>query len=389
MNTKRIFPIGCLLGILLLGTQCRDVKTIDIQQQARYHITPLEYHIIDYSDVQNIIDTVKIINLEFTEEALMHNIVKILTLDNGDFIVTDKKKICHFSADGKHIRNYGMRGRGPQEHIALEDICINNADNTLLILDAMNKILFFSTESGKFIKAVSADWGKNGNTHRLDAIIPADNGGFFIASANTTLLKPGNEFYCITEFDSEGKKISEGLPTTDFVYMNSMTSQSYGNRYLIKPIDTGNIAYETEGSTIKPLCWIDFGDKNVEAGAAFMPDGEMLFSKLIETNSYKLPMSFAETPKHITFTTAGPKGKAYGYIYNKTSDNGYCIASPDHMTIPISFFCADRNYFYTALHVYSANGIEQHADPITRYITEQYGVLGENDNQRIIGVKFK
>lgn len=378
-----------LLTILLLFCQCRNVNNMEAGEQAKYRIAPLEYPFLKSDGVEAAIDAIKVIDLEFREEALMHNIVKILTLGNGDFIVTDKKKICHFDADGKFIRNYSMRGRGPQEYAVLQDICVDNAEKTLLILDAMNKILFFSTETGEFIKSKPADWGKGGAGIPLDAILPADKGGFFIVSANTTRRSPGDEFYCLTKFDSKSKMRSRELPTLDFVYMNGLTSQSYDGRYLIKPLDTRNIVYEVREGEVKPICAIDFGDKNVEEFAAFMPDGAMFFTKLIETNRYKIPQYFAESQSHISFIAAGPKGESYGYIYSKERNDGFCLASPDHKKLPVQFLAADREYLYMVMNKYSMAGLEEFADPLTLHLVTKFGPLNAGDNQRLIGIKFK
>ena len=38
---------------------------------------------------------------------------------------------------------------------------------------------------------------------------------------------------------------------------------------------------------------------------------------------------------------------------------------------------------------YTDEGLDLQADPLMRYIVEQYGLLKEDDNPRLIGVEFK
>lgn len=141
----------------------------------------LEYVPAAGADMTDIIQDVKVVEMK-TSLALGDIRNKLLLGAEGELFVKTESNVFCFSADGLLLRSFGRMGQGEDEYVALQDIALDRESGMLLVLDGMNRVLFFDAATGAFVRTVTLDW--RGESLRSDAIFPNEkSGGFYIFSA--------------------------------------------------------------------------------------------------------------------------------------------------------------------------------------------------------------
>lgn len=394
--SKYFYITICLSLFLVQCTQFNEVKihTVDEDEKkqlidSRSYIAPLSYVTLTEDKVEDIIKDIKVINLESSPDVELKYIRKTIMGSNGDFFIMDKRTVYHFSSEGNFIRKYGKRGIKNNQYYTLTDIAYNSRNGNLLILDGMNKVLFFDSNTGEFIKSLTPDWG--GDPLRLDGIAPDETtGGFYIFSAKLGNKDIQKNRYFIHQFNKKGKKVAEGLECEDFVMDISPVTQSYGNRYLVNPLGTETTVWEIAGKgKFSSLYGVDFEGQSVASKRVFSRNGSTIeIGDLVEADGYKIPVYFQDTRDFVSFQICGPHAESYVFIYSRHDNTGIRVSAPNNMTFPIKFCASDSKYLYTIFDKYTFEGMEEHADPITQYLMKKYGTLSEGENPRIIAIQF-
>lgn len=57
--------------------------------------------------------------------------------------------------------------------------------------------------------------------------------------------------------------------------------------------------------------------------------------------------------------------------------------------MPLIFLASDGEYMYGVMNKYTDEGLDQRADPLTKYIVSKTGFVDFEENPRIVGIKFK
>ncbi len=335
--------------------------------------------------IEDVIDDLKEVELKVPSD--MGNIGKVVLGPDGDIFIMGENAVHRFSQTGDYVSKIGRAGRNDDEYFSLQDIAINDISRTILVLDAMNRVLFFNYDSGEFVKSVKLDW--RGRNLRSDAIFPDENtGGFYIFSAK--LMKKEIELnpYCIHRFNEKGVKTAQGLPCNDFVLDMCPVTQGFGNRYLINPLGREKTIWETKYGQFNALYGVDFEKKSLESKQSYDADGELDIHNLTMSDSYKMVMNVTDTKDYVSFIACGPEAKSYGYIYSKANGKNICLTTPDGYVFPVKFQTSDDDYFYTVYDRKSTEGIDDRACPVSKYITDRYGVIPQGGNPLLVGVKF-
>jgi len=102
------------------------------------------------TDISEVAKEIRYIPLETSKTSLVGGIVRVL-YENGKVYIRDKTdSIKIFDNDGKFLRNFGRRGRGPQEYLFPGNIYIS-PHNCSLIINSTGGYVFKYDSTGKFI----------------------------------------------------------------------------------------------------------------------------------------------------------------------------------------------------------------------------------------------
>ena len=105
-------------------------KPVSVEQEI---ITPLSAgNAVD--DLLPYIDSVEVVPLETTGKALIGLVGKILLLPNGNVLIKSTASMFMFSPEGKFLFQIGKNGRGPEEYLTIDDVCLSQDARELWIL---------------------------------------------------------------------------------------------------------------------------------------------------------------------------------------------------------------------------------------------------------------
>ena len=127
-------------------------KPVSVEQEI---ITPLSAgNAVD--DLLPYIDSVEVVPLETTGKALIGLVGKILLLPNGNVLIKSTASMFMFSPEGKFLFQIGKNGRGPEEYLTIDDVCLSQDARELWILGGC-EIVKYSTETGRFIRKTTLE----------------------------------------------------------------------------------------------------------------------------------------------------------------------------------------------------------------------------------------
>lgn len=112
-----------------------------------------------YPKVENLIDSVKCIQLETNMECLLANIYKILA-NNGRFYIIDDRgeAIFIFRNNGEFLFKISNKGRGPKEYLKITDISFDPLTQKLIASDCFSKKIFVYNPNGILEKVIKVNF---------------------------------------------------------------------------------------------------------------------------------------------------------------------------------------------------------------------------------------
>lgn len=361
-----------------------------------YTITPLEQATMA-NEFSRYIDSLEVVRLEVTPESFITHIKKILLSKNKEIIVLNSTGILVFDHNGKFIRKIGNRGRGPEEYMALRDICLSNDYQYLLALDYTNQIITYNLQDGKFIKRTIPEMD-NLDERYLDfvEICPSGNNGFFLFCCNPPNISDfRQDFYCLIEFDKEGRFINKYLQRIDFIFPTHIITQSYKNEYIIRPLQGDNICYKIVDNKPEPFVTIDFKDKYIPQYYVHPKPGEGFpIQEYMHTNYYKLPIYIHNTSEYFYFGCCAPKAQETYFIFSLKEHKGLRWQSDPNEEDVFLFKAADSTFFYGVYNDYKDYSHQEQQmmkNTLKKYILEKTNIslINGEQNPAIIKIKFK
>lgn len=164
-------------------------------------------------------------------------------IGNDDTIyVSDGYGNCRvhaFSADGTHLRSWGVAGRGPGQFRLVHGICVG-ADGTLYVGDRQNDRVQHFTTTGQYL----GEWS---DVRCPDDIYPAADGHFLIAELGYQTSRPEGLGARVTVRTASGAIVSafgdEGDPCAagNLAATHGLTLDSTGDLYVAEVTFTARI----------------------------------------------------------------------------------------------------------------------------------------------------
>lgn len=96
--------------------------------------------------LSKVVEDVEFIPLETTEECLLDDYLKNITITTTDIIVYDYNRAYRFDRKGKFINAIGKRGQGPGEYVKCMETAVDTLKRIVYFLDQNARILKYSYE---------------------------------------------------------------------------------------------------------------------------------------------------------------------------------------------------------------------------------------------------
>ena len=356
-------------------------KPISVEQEI---ITPLSAgNAVD--DLLPYIDSVEVVPLETTGKALIGLVGKILLLPNGNVLIKSTASMFMFSPEGKFLFQIGKNGRGPEEYLTIDDVCLSQDARELWILGGC-EIVKYSTETGRFIRKTTLELPEICNGFDAIASGPGHS-AFLYYCPQMDENNFSEDFYCLYCYDEQGRILQKFLPRKDYGLNIALITQASDNRYILRPQDSDNICYYLSDSLPVPRVKIDFGKETIKN--RYSSD----LQTYLRSDYYKMPVYIYDTRDYFYFSYCGPEATDCYCIHSfKNSKTITWERKGDDADGMFMLGGADKDFFYGIYNDYRDwdEILLNRQDLLKRAIIQKTHLrIPEDSNPLLVKVKFK
>lgn len=356
-------------------------KPVSVEQEI---ITPLSAgNAVD--DLLPYIDSVEVVPLETTGKALIGLVGKILLLPNGNVLIKSTASMFMFSPEGKFLFQIGKNGRGPEEFLTIDDVCLSQDARELWILGGC-EIVKYSTETGRFIRKTTLELPEICNGFDAIASGPGHS-AFLYYCPQMDENNFSEDFYCLYRYDEQGRILQKFLPRKDYGLNIALITQTSDNRYILRPQDSDNICYYLSDSLPVPRVKIDFGKETIKN--RYSSD----LQTYLRSDYYKMPVYIYDTRDYFYFSYCGPEATDCYCIHSfKNSKTITWERKGDDADGMFMIGGADKDFFYGIYNDYRDwdEILLNRQDLLKRAIIQKTHLrIPEDSNPLLVKVKFK
>ena len=356
-------------------------KPVSVEQEI---ITPLSAgNAVD--DLLPYIDSVEVVPLETTGKALIGLVGKILLLPNGNVLIKSTASMFMFSPEGKFLFQIGKNGRGPEEYLTIDDVCLSQDARELWILGGC-EIVKYSTETGRFIRKTTLELPEICNGFDAIASGPGHS-AFLYYCPQMDENNFSEDFYCLYRYDEQGRILQKFLSRKDYGLNIALITQASDNRYILRPQDSDNICYYLSDSLPVPRVKIDFGKETIKN--RYSSD----LQTYLRSDYYKMPVYIYDTRDYFYFSYCGPEATDCYCIHSfKNSKTITWERKGDDADGMFMIGGADKDFFYGIYNDYRDwdEILLNRQDLLKRAIIQKTHLrIPEDSNPLLVKVKFK
>lgn len=356
-------------------------KPVSVEQEI---ITPLSAGNA-VNDLLPYIDSVEVVPLETTGKALIGLVGKILLLPNGNVLIKSTASMFMFSPEGKFLFQIGKNGRGPEEYLTIDDVCLSQDARELWILGGC-EIVKYSTETGQFIRKTTLELPEICNGFDAIASGPGHS-AFLYYCPQMDENNFSEDFYCLYRYDEQGRILQKFLPRKDYGLNIALITQTSDNRYILRPQDSDNICYYLSDSLPVPRVKIDFGKETIKN--RYSSD----LQTYLRSDYYKMPVYIYDTRDYFYFSYCGPEATDCYCIHSfKNSKTITWERKGDDADGMFMIGGADKDFFYGIYNDYRDwdEILLNRQDLLKRAIIQKtHFRIPEDSNPLLVKVKFK
>lgn len=356
-------------------------KPVSVEQEI---ITPLSAGNA-VNDLLPYIDSVEVVPLETTGKALIGLVGKILLLPNGNVLIKSTASMFMFSPEGKFLFQIGKNGRGPEEYLTIDDVCLSQDARELWILGGC-EIVKYSTETGRFIRKTTLELPEICNGFDAIASGPGHS-AFLYYCPQMDENNFSEDFYCLYCYDEQGRILQKFLPRKDYGLNIALITQASDNRYILRPQDSDNICYYLSDSLPVPRVKIDFGKETIKN--RYSSD----LQTYLRSDYYKMPVYIYDTRDYFYFSYCGPEATDCYCIHSfKNSKTITWERKGDDADGMFMIGGADKDFFYGIYNDYRDwdEILLNRQDLLKRAIIQKTHLrIPEDSNPLLVKVKFK
>ena len=331
------------------------------------------------------IDSVEVVPLETTGKALIGLVGKILLLPNGNVLIKSTASMFMFSPEGKFLFQIGKNGRGPEEYLTIDDVCLSQDARELWILGGC-EIVKYSTETGRFIRKTTLELPEICNGFDAIASGPGHS-AFLYYCPQMDENNFSEDFYCLYRYDEQGRILQKFLPRKDYGLNIALITQASDNRYILRPQDSDNICYYLSDSLPVPRVKIDFGKETIKN--RYSSD----LQTYLRSDYYKMPVYIYDTRDYFYFSYCGPEATDCYCIHSfKNSKTITWERKGDDADGMFMIVGADKDFFYGIYNDYRDwdEILLNRQDLLKRAIIQKTHLrIPEDSNPLLVKVKFK
>ena len=291
---------------------------------------------------------IHMIQLEAKEECLISDIKRVVDVDGKVYVLTRTNEIyCFDRATGKYIRTIGRLGEGPGEYVSAMDICYDEKEKCICVVDYYKSAIHNYSLDGRFLgdRKFDEETAKGVNLTVYADCAPDGN---MLLSLCMPPQKPSRDYvYMMLRPDGTSTGVDVFSP------VRSKIAQVEVSRHPIAKSEDGlrffkfmnDTIFTLSGDEVVPFCKLNLGRKMIpkDVLAKMGPYEDVNAGKLYQSG-YSLPLFELYEDKNYILVLTKPltlEGRE-NYLINKNTLEGIHIKGSALMAVEAVMFLEGR-----------------------------------------------
>ena len=335
-----------LLFVGILAVACREQKksasTGSDVKEVTFKEAPKDFLIA--STFKNI----HMIQLEAKEECIISDIKRVVDAEGKIYVLTKNNEIfCFDRATGKYIRTIGRLGEGPGEYVSAMDICYDEKEKCICVVDYYKSAIHNYSLDGRFLgdRKFDEETAKGVNLTVYADCAPDGN---MLLSLCMPPQKPSRDYvYMMLRPDGTSTGVDVFSP------VRSKIAQVEVSRHPIAKSEDGlrffkfmnDTIFTLSGDEVVPFCKLNLGRKMIpkDVLAKMGPYEDVNAGKLYQSG-YSLPLFELYEDKNYILVLTKPltlQGRD-NYLINKKTLEGIHIKGSARVAVEGVMFLEGR-----------------------------------------------
>ena len=339
----RLLVLFCA-GILVVS--CREQKKstpagVDVKE-VTFKEAPKDFLIA--STFKNI----HMIQLEAKEECLISDIKRVVDVEGKIYVLTLTNDIfCFDRATGKYIRTIGRLGEGPGEYVSAMDICYDEKEKCICVVDYYKSAIHNYSLDGRFIGDRQLDKDTSADVNLASYADCAPDGNMLLSLHMSTNKGSRNYVYTMIRPDGTSTGVDVFSPVKTNIGITEVSKHPIaksedGLRFFKFLNDT---IFTLSGDEVVPFCKLNLGRKMPDKKIlAKMGSYDLLNTVKLYKSGYSLPLFELYEDKNYILVLTQPitlQGRE-NYLINKKTLEGIHIKGSALMAVEGVMFLEGR-----------------------------------------------
>ena len=340
--------------IRLLVLFCAGILVVSCREQKKSAPTGADVKEVTFKEapkdflIASSFKNIHMIQLEAKEECLISDIKRVVDVEGKVYVLTRNNEIfCFDRATGKYIRTIGRLGEGPGEYVSAMDICYDEKEKCICVVDYYKSAIHNYSLDGRFLgdRQLEKDTAEGVNLTVYADCAPDGN---MLLSLCMPPQKPSRDYvYMMLRPDGTSTGVDVFSP------VRSKIAQVEVSRHPIAKSEDGlrffkflnDTIFTLSGDEVVPFCKLNLGRKMIpkDVLAKMGPYEDVNAGKLYQSG-YSLPLFELYEDKNYILVLTKPltlEGRE-NYLINKNTLEGIHIKGSALMAVEAVMFLEGR-----------------------------------------------
>ena len=291
---------------------------------------------------------IHMIQLEAKEECIISDIKRVVDAEGKIYVLTKNNEIfCFDRATGKYIRTIGRLGEGPGEYVSAMDICYDEKEKCICVVDYYKSAIHNYSLDGRFLGDRQLDKDTSADVNLASYADCAPDGNMLLSLHLSTNKGSRNYVYTMIRPDGTSTGVDVFSPVKTNIGITEVSKHPIaksedGLRFLKFMNDT---IFTLSGDEVVPFCKLNLGrkipDKDVLAKTGYF---DLTNTAKLYKSGYSMPLFELYEDKNYILVLTQPitlQGRE-NYLINKKTLEGIHIKGSALMAVEGVMFLEGR-----------------------------------------------
>ena len=340
--------------IRLLVLFCAGILVVSCREQKKSAPTGADVKEVTFKEapkdflIASSFKNIHMIQLEAKEECLISDIKRVVDVEGKIYVLTLTNDIfCFDRATGKYIRTIGRLGEGPGEYVSAMDICYDEKEKCICVVDYYKGAIHSYSLDGRFIGDRQLDKDTSADVNLASYADCAPDGNMLLSLHMSTNKGSRNYVYTMIRPDGTSTGVDAFSPVKTNIGITEVSKHPIaksedGLRFFKFLNDT---IFTLSGDEVVPFCKLNLGRKMPDKKIlAKMGSYDLLNTVKLYKSGYSLPLFELYEDKNYILVLTQPitlQGRE-NYLINKKTLEGIHIKGSALMAVEGVMFLEGR-----------------------------------------------